>query len=116
MPIRWSRRTAWFRDLAFSADVEFDEDDPQHYGTDDVHKVANEVGKRADQVERIGRLGGIVAPILNQGDVHGFRQRHAASGATKCPGHAPVPARPGRRVICTPSRKWAGAASPSAAM
>jgi hypothetical protein len=63
---------AWFRDLSFSADVEFHEDDPQHYGTADVHKVANEVGKRADQVERIGRLGGIVAPILNQGDVMDF--------------------------------------------
>jgi microsomal dipeptidase-like Zn-dependent dipeptidase len=63
---------AWFRDLAFSADVEFDQNDPLHYGTDDVHKVANEVGKRADQVERIGRLGGIVAPILNQGDVLDF--------------------------------------------
>jgi microsomal dipeptidase-like Zn-dependent dipeptidase len=60
---------AWFRDLSFSSDVEFSGDDPQHYGTSDVHKVANEVGKRADQVERIGRLGGIVAPILNQGDV-----------------------------------------------
>jgi microsomal dipeptidase-like Zn-dependent dipeptidase len=63
---------AWFRDLAFSADVEFDQNDPLHYGTDDVHKVANEVGKRADQVERIGRLGGIIAPILNQGDVLDF--------------------------------------------
>ncbi|HTP11518.1 MAG TPA: membrane dipeptidase, partial [Anaerolineae bacterium] len=60
---------SWFRDLFFSADVEFSSDDPQHYGTSDVHKVASEVGKRADQVERIGRLGGIVAPILNQGDV-----------------------------------------------
>lgn len=62
----------WFRDLAFSADVEFDQRDPQHYGTDDVHKVAHEAGKRADQVERIGRLGGVVAPILNQGDVLDF--------------------------------------------
>jgi microsomal dipeptidase-like Zn-dependent dipeptidase len=60
---------SWFRDLFFSSDVEFGGDDPQHYGTSDVHKVASEVGKRADQVERIGRLGGIVAPILNQGDV-----------------------------------------------
>ncbi len=60
---------SWFRDLFFSADVEFSGDDLQHYGTSDVHKVASEVGKRADQVERIGRLGGIVAPILNQGDV-----------------------------------------------
>ena len=62
----------WFRDLAFSSDVEFDRRDPQHYGTDDVHKVAHEAGKRADQVERIGRLGGVVAPILNQGDVLDF--------------------------------------------
>ena len=63
---------AWFRDLAFSGDVEFDRSDPRHYGTDDVHKVAHEAGKRADQVERIGRLGGIIAPILNQGDVLDF--------------------------------------------
>jgi len=63
---------AWFRDLGFSADVEFDRSDPHHYGTDDVHKVAHEAGKRADQVERIGRLGGIIAPILNQGDVLDF--------------------------------------------
>jgi microsomal dipeptidase-like Zn-dependent dipeptidase len=63
---------AWFRDLAFSSDVEFGGDDPQHYGTSEVHKVANEVGKRPDQVERIGRLGGIIAPILNQGDVMDF--------------------------------------------
>ncbi len=63
---------AWFRDLAFSADVEFDHSDPQHYGTDDVHKIAHEAGKRADQVERIGRLGGVIAPILNQGDVLDF--------------------------------------------
>ena len=63
---------AWFRDLGFSADVEFDRGDPHHYGTDDVHKVAHEAGKRADQVERIGRLGGIIAPILNQGDVLDF--------------------------------------------
>jgi hypothetical protein len=62
----------WFRDLGFSADVEFDRSDPHHYGTDDVHKVAHEAGKRADQVERIGRLGGVVAPILNQGDVLDF--------------------------------------------
>src|SRR5512136_114500 len=62
----------WFRDLAFSGDVEFDQNDLLHYGTNDVHKVANEVGKRADQVERIGRLGGIIAPILNQGDVLDF--------------------------------------------
>ena len=62
----------WFRDLAFSSDVEFDRHDPAHYGTDDVHKVAHENGKRGDQVERIGRLGGVVAPILNQGDVLDF--------------------------------------------
>jgi microsomal dipeptidase-like Zn-dependent dipeptidase len=59
----------WFRDLSFSSDREFGGGDPEHYATSDVHKIANEVGKRADQVERIGRLGGIVAPILNQGDV-----------------------------------------------
>lgn len=59
----------WFRELTYSAEVEFE---PQHvdlYGTGDVHKVAHEAAKSAGQVERIARLGGIVAPILNQGDV-----------------------------------------------
>jgi microsomal dipeptidase-like Zn-dependent dipeptidase len=63
---------AWFRDLAFSADVEFDHVHQHHYGTRDVHKVAHEAGKRGDQVERIAKLGGVVAPILNQGDMAGL--------------------------------------------
>ena len=60
---------AWYRDLAFSAGVEFDRQDPGQYPTDDVHKVAHEAAKRADQIERIGRLGGMCAPLLTQGDV-----------------------------------------------
>jgi microsomal dipeptidase-like Zn-dependent dipeptidase len=63
---------AWFRDLAFSADVAFEHDNIHPYGTGDVHKVAHELGKRADQIERVAKLGGVVAPILNQGDMAGL--------------------------------------------
>ena len=64
----------WFRDLLFSAQIEFDPRRHEHYGTSDVHKVAHEAGKRGDQIERISRLGGVVAPILNQGDIAGLRR------------------------------------------
>jgi microsomal dipeptidase-like Zn-dependent dipeptidase len=64
----------WFRDLLFSAQTEFDPEKHENFGTSDVHKVAHEASKRGDQVERIGKLGGIVAPILNQGDIAGLRQ------------------------------------------
>jgi microsomal dipeptidase-like Zn-dependent dipeptidase len=64
----------WLRDLHYSADVEFDEDKIDAYGTSDVHKVANEAGKRGDQIERIARLGGVIAPIINQGDMAGLRR------------------------------------------
>lgn len=75
---------AWFRDLAFSADVVFEHDNLIPYGTGDVHKVAHELGKRADQIERISRLGGIIAPILNQGDMAGLA-RTAPELAQKVP-------------------------------
>jgi microsomal dipeptidase-like Zn-dependent dipeptidase len=65
---------SWFRDLLFSGSAEFDSDAHHEYGTSDVHKVAHEAGKRGDQVERIGRLGGVVAPIINQGDIAGLRR------------------------------------------
>ena len=65
---------AWFRDLLFSGSVEFDSQTHQEYGTSDVHKVAHEAGKRSDQIERIGRLGGLVSPIINQGDLAGLRR------------------------------------------
>ncbi len=65
---------SWFRDLLFSGNIEFDPQKHQQYGTSDVHKVAHEAGKRGDQIERIGRLGGIVAPIINQGDIAGLRR------------------------------------------
>ena len=65
---------SWFRDLLFSGSAEFDSDAHHEYGTSDVHKVAHEAGKRGDQVERIGRLGGVVAPIVNQGDIAGLRR------------------------------------------
>jgi microsomal dipeptidase-like Zn-dependent dipeptidase len=64
----------WLRDLLYSAETEFHPEVSTHYGTSDVHKVAHEAGKRGDQVERIGRLGGMVAPILNQGDITGLRR------------------------------------------
>jgi microsomal dipeptidase-like Zn-dependent dipeptidase len=75
---------AWFRDLAFSADVVFEHDKTHPYGTGDVHKVAHELGKRADQIARIARLGGVVAPILNQGDMAGL-SRAAPDLANKVP-------------------------------
>ncbi len=64
----------WMRDLLFSAQTEYDPLNHERYGTSDVHKVAHEAGKRGDQVERIGKLGGMVAPILNQGDIAGLRR------------------------------------------
>ena len=89
---------AWFRDLSFSSNVEFGDEDPGHYGTADVHKVANEVGKRADQVERIGRLGGIIAPILNQGDVMDFGNVMPEQATQSAADRARVPARPGLQL------------------
>jgi microsomal dipeptidase-like Zn-dependent dipeptidase len=74
----------WFRDLLFSSDTEFDHIKHETYGTSDVHKVAHEAGKRGDQIERIARLGGIVAPILNQGDIAGLR-RSSPELAAKVP-------------------------------
>ena len=66
---------AWFRDLLFSgADRIRPAKIRQQYGTSDVHKVAHEAGKRGDQIERIGKLGGVVAPILNQGDIAGLKR------------------------------------------
>ena len=65
---------SWFRDLLFSADTEFDSVKHELYGTSDIHKVAHEAGKRGDQIERVGKLGGIVSPILNQGDIAGLRR------------------------------------------
>ena len=65
---------SWFRDLLYSASLEFDPLKQENYGTSDVHKVAHEAGKRGDQIERIGRLGGVVAPIINQGDIAGLRR------------------------------------------
>jgi len=64
----------WFRDLLFSGENEFDTIKHESYGTSDVHKVAHEAGKRGDQIERIGKLGGVVAPILFQGDIAGLKR------------------------------------------
>ncbi len=64
----------WFRDLLYSADTEFDSVRHEPYGTSDVHKIAHEAGKRGDQIERIGKLGGFVSPIINQGDIAGLRR------------------------------------------
>lgn len=58
-----------FRELAFSADVAFTNDVHKLlYGTANVHKIPHESLKRADQVERIRRLGGMVAPIMIKSD------------------------------------------------
>src|SRR5512135_2924476 len=65
---------SWFRELLFSGSSEFDAQTHREYGTSDVHKVAHEAAKRGDQIERIGRLGGVVAPIINQGDIAGLRR------------------------------------------
>ena len=65
---------SWFRDLLYSSPDEFNPQKEEGYATSDVHKVAHEAGKRGDQIERIARLGGIVSPILNQGDIAGLRQ------------------------------------------
>jgi microsomal dipeptidase-like Zn-dependent dipeptidase len=65
---------SWYRDLLYSSSIEFDPLKKEHYGTSDVHKVAHEAGKRGDQLERIGHLGGVVAPIINQGDIAGLRR------------------------------------------
>jgi microsomal dipeptidase-like Zn-dependent dipeptidase len=65
---------SWFRDLLFSGENEFDAVKHEPYGTSDVHKVAHEAGKRGDQIERIGKLGGVVAPILFQGDIAGLKR------------------------------------------
>ncbi len=65
----------WFRDLLYTSDVEMEEQGwREHYGTSDVHKVAHEAGKRGDQIERIAALGGVIAPIINQGDIAGLRR------------------------------------------
>jgi microsomal dipeptidase-like Zn-dependent dipeptidase len=61
----------WFRDLFFTADVPYAREHRAEYGTADVWKVAHEGAKRGDQIELIGRLGGMVAPMLNQGDLAG---------------------------------------------
>ncbi|RPI85847.1 MAG: hypothetical protein EHM41_09910 [Chloroflexi bacterium] len=65
---------SWFRDLLFSADGEYNSEQENDYGTSRVHKVAHEAGKRADQIERISRLGGMVSALLNQGDIAGLRR------------------------------------------
>ena len=60
---------SWFRDMLYSSPNEFRQQEEEGYDTSDVHKVAHEAGKRSDQLVRIGRLGGVVAAILNQGDI-----------------------------------------------
>jgi microsomal dipeptidase-like Zn-dependent dipeptidase len=58
-----------FRELALTADVPFtDRALRRAYGTDNVHKIPHESLKRPDQVERIRKLGGMVAPIMIKGD------------------------------------------------
>jgi len=103
---------SWFRDLLYSSSIEFDPLKQENYGTSDVHKVAHEAGKRGDQIERIGRLGGVVAPIINQGDIAGLRgdcpirrRKYLSLARDQAP--------PGPRLTCMPWPRWAGAGSPS---
>ncbi len=65
---------SWFRDLGFTAEVEFDPHHSEGYGTSDVHKLPHENAKTGEQVERIARLGGMIAPILSQGDLRPLGQ------------------------------------------
>ena len=58
-----------FRELSYTADVPFSSRTHRDYGTSDIHKVAHEADKRAGTIERIRELGGMVAPILKQGDI-----------------------------------------------
>jgi len=63
---------SWFRDLLYSSSIEFDPLKKEKFTAPAMcTKVAHEAGKRGDQIERIGRLGGVVAPIINQGDIAG---------------------------------------------
>ncbi len=57
-----------------AADVDYDPHDHPEYGTCNVHKIAGEGGKSADHVRRLAKLGGVVAPILNQGDIAGLKR------------------------------------------
>jgi len=53
--------------------------------TSDVHKVATEALQTAQTLEDIRALGGMVAPIINQGDVraHGDRVANDCAGSSK---------------------------------
>jgi len=48
-----------FRELAWKRDTE----------TANVHKCAHEMLKTATQIERVRKLGGIISPLANQGDI-----------------------------------------------
>jgi hypothetical protein len=63
----------WYRELTYNSDLPFEPPNFAAYGADDVHKVPHEGARSAEQFERISRLGGLVAPILNQGDLAGLR-------------------------------------------
>jgi microsomal dipeptidase-like Zn-dependent dipeptidase len=63
----------WYRDLTYTSNLPFEPPNFASYGTDDVHKTPHEGARTAEQFDRISRLGGLVAPILNQGDLAGLR-------------------------------------------
>lgn len=74
-----------FRDLAFTHErLEFKDPNKPQYGTSDVHKVAHESLKTADQIRQIRDLGGMIAPILNQGDLSSAvgRIEHDCAGSS----------------------------------
>jgi hypothetical protein len=63
---------AWFRDLGYT-----------RAETDDPEKLQNELMKTSAEIEGMRALGGVVAPITNQGDV----RRDAGSGVvSECAG------------------------------
>jgi microsomal dipeptidase-like Zn-dependent dipeptidase len=86
--------------------------------TDDIHKLPAEKNKSLRQIERISKLGGIVAPLLNQGDIRPFDNRIAndAAGSSRSFAQAylyAVQHMGGRGVaIGTDSNGWAGYPGP----
>ena len=106
---------SWFRELAFTADEEFDPDRPERYPTGDVHKVAHENAKRGDQVDASPPWGAWSRRSSARANCGALGSGHAApqgQGAASMPrlGHRLGPGLP----LCG-GRRWAGAASPSAA-
>ena len=89
----------WFRDLAFSADVEFDGQNADHYGTDDVHKVAHEGAKPAIR-SSVSHAWGNRGAAAEPGGHAGPGRQFCRNWHKRCRIPAPVRARPGPRRTC----------------